>query len=280
MENWSVGVFTSIDAGLGVDLDVAHELGIPTIQIHAPHAGNRTQATADEILQRLAKYEIKVTAVFGGFDGESYADFPTVEQTVGLVPAETQAARLAEMKEISDFAKMLGCPVIALHLGFVTHDTESAEYRQIVSVTKELCDYAANNGQSLHLETGQETAEGLVKFIADTGSSNLFVNFDPANMILYGTGEPIEALKMIGNRVRSVHFKDAKWAAAPGKEWGEEMPLGDGEVGIENYMTTLKEIGYDGPLTIEREIPQDPQRQKAEIGHAVNLINELKGKLA
>ena len=280
MENWSVGVFTSIDAGLGVDLDVAHELGIPTIQIHAPHAGNRTQATADEILQRLAKYEIKVTAVFGGFDGESYADIPTVEQTVGLVPAETQAARLAEMKEISDFAKMLGCPVIALHLGFVTHDTESAEYQQIVSVTKELCDYAANNGQSLHLETGQETAEGLVKFIGDTGSSNLFVNFDPANMILYGTGEPIEALKMIGNRVRSVHFKDAKWAAAPGKEWGEEMPLGDGEVGIENYMTTLKEIGYDGPLTIEREIPQDPQRQKAEIGHAVNLINELKGKLA
>ena len=280
MENWSVGVFTSIDAGLGVDLDVAHELGIPTIQIHAPHAGNRTQATADEILQRLAKYEIKVTAVFGGFDGESYADIPTVEQTVGLVPAETQAARLAEMKEISDFAKMLGCPVIALHLGFVTHDTKSAEYQQIVSVTKDLCDYAANNGQSLHLETGQETAEGLVKFIGDTGSSNLFVNFDPANMILYGTGEPIEALKMIGNRVRSVHFKDAKWAAAPGKEWGEEMPLGDGEVGIETYMTTLKEIGYDGPLTIEREIPQDPQRQKAEIGHAVNLINELKGKLA
>ena len=221
-----------------------------------------------------------MTAVFGGFDGESYADIPTVEQTVGLVPAETQAARLAEMKEISDFAKMLGCPVIALHLGFVTHDTKSAEYQQIVSVTKDLCDYAANNGQSLHLETGQETAEGLVKFIGDTGSSNLFVNFDPANMILYGTGEPIEALKMIGNRVRSVHFKDAKWAAAPGKEWGEEMPLGDGEVGIETYMTTLKEIGYDGPLTIEREIPQDPQRQKAEIGHAVNLINELKGKLA
>ena len=279
MESWPIGVFTSIDAGLGVDLDVAHELGIPTIQIHAPHAGNRTQATADEILNRLSKYEIKVTAVFGGFEGESYADIPTVEQTVGLVPPVTQAARLAEMKEISDFAEMIGCPVIALHLGFVSHDTESAEYQNIVDVTRELCDYAANNGQSLHLETGQETAEGLVKFIVDTGSSNLFVNFDPANMILYGTGEPIEALQMIGDRVRSVHFKDAKWAGAPGKEWGEEMPLGDGDVGIENYMVTLKEIGYDGPLTIEREIPQDPERQKSEIGHAVNLMNRLKTKL-
>ena len=279
VETWPIGVFTSIDAGLGVDLDVARELGIPTIQIHAPHAGNRTRETADEILSRLGKYGIEVTAVFGGFAGESYADIPTVMKTVGLVPESTRQSRLAEMKQISDFARMLGCNTIALHLGFVPHETDSALYRQVVEVTRDLCQHAAANGQNLHLETGQETATGLLQFIHDSGCDNLFVNFDPANMILYGTGEPIEAVELIGSLVRSVHLKDAKWAASPGKEWGEETPLGAGDVNIESYLKTLQKIGYAGPLTIEREIPQDPQRQKSEIGHAVRLLNDLKAKL-
>ena len=279
LADWNIGVFTSVDAGLGVDLEVAHELGIPTIQIHAPHQGNRTQETADEILARLAKYGISVTAVFGGFEGESYADIPTVVKTVGLMPIETRDARLAEMKEISDFAKMIGCPVIALHLGFVPHDKQDPGYAEILSVTKELCDYAKNNGQALHLETGQETAPSLLDFIADTQRENLFVNFDPANMILYGAGDPIEAVNLLGDKIRSVHCKDAKWAANPGEEWGEETMLGDGEVGMSQYLLALKSIGYRGPLTIEREIPQEPTRQKEEIGHAVDLLNRLKTEI-
>lgn len=279
MEPWQIGVFTSVDAGLGVNLDVANELEIPTIQIHAPHIGNRNQKTADEILDRLSKYGITVTAVFGGFDGESYADIPTVVETVGLVPKSTRAARLAEMKEISDFANMLGCGVIALHLGFVPHDTSDPDYVEIVSITQELCDYAAKYGQALHLETGQETADGLLQFINDTKRDNLFVNFDPANMILYGAGDPIEAVEKLGDRIRSVHCKDAKWAANPGKEWGEETRLGDGEVNMERYLQALKNIGYHGPLTIEREIPQEPERQKSEIGHAVDVLKQLKSKL-
>ncbi len=278
MKKWPIGVFTSIDAGLGVDLNVARELGIPTIQIHAPHAGNRTSATAQQILARLKEYGISVTAVFGGFDGESYADIPTVERTIGLVPATTRAVRLAEMKEISDFAAALGCPVIALHLGFVPHDTSTALYADVLQVTQDLCHYAAQHGQCLHLETGQETAAGLVQFIEDTGCNNLFVNFDPANMILYGTGEPIEALELLGQRVRSVHLKDAKWSDQPCVEWGQEVPLGAGDVNMERYLETLQAIGYQGPLTIEREIPQEPERQKSEIGHAVQLINALKTK--
>jgi sugar phosphate isomerase/epimerase len=99
-------------------------------------------------------------------------------------------------------------------------------------------------------------------------------------MILYGSGEPIEALKKVGKYVRSVHCKDAKWAANPGNEWGQEVPLGEGEVGFENYLRTLNEIGYTGPLTVEREIPQDPERQKSEIGHAIRLLTDLKAKLA
>jgi len=279
VEKWPIGVFTSIDAGLGVHLDVAHELAIPTIQLHAPAKATRTQQNAQDFLSRLNDLGIKLTAVFGGFEGESYADIPTVVRTVGLVPAETRAARTQEMKEIADFAKLLQCDVVALHLGFIPHDPSDPLYAEVLGVTRDVCDHCAANGQNLHLETGQETADGLLQFMGDVGRDNLFVNFDPANMILYGTGDPIEALQKVGQYVRSVHCKDGTWADNPGQEWGEEVPLGQGDVGMETYLRTLDELGYHGPLTIEREIPQEPDRQKSEIGLAVNLLNELKAKI-
>ncbi|MBX7168799.1 MAG: sugar phosphate isomerase/epimerase [Pirellulales bacterium] len=279
MEKWPLGVFASIDEGLGVRLEVAHELGVPTIQLHAPSRSHRTPAAADAFLQRLRGYGITLTAVFGGFAGESYADIPTVVRTVGLVPPETRAARLAEMKEIADFARHLGVSVVALHLGFVPHDRHDPLYAGVLEVTRELCDYCHERKLALHLETGQESAETLLAFMADVGRENLFVNFDPANMILYGSGEPIAALRQIGKFVRSVHCKDALWALRPGEEWGREVPLGEGQVGMETYLRTLDEIGYRGPLTIEREIPQEPERQKQEIGAAVRLLAALKAKL-
>lgn len=276
---WSLGVFTSIDAGLGVHLDVARELGVPSIQLHTPHASGRTPQAAEAFLKQLESYGIELTCVFGGFDGESYADIPTVERTIGLVPAATRAARLQEMKEIADFARLLGCDVVGLHLGVVPHDTKSKEYAEVVDVTRQLCDHAAKNEQAIHLETGQETAAALLQFIADMQRPNLFINFDPANMILYGTGEPIEALKMVGQYVRSVHCKDATWSDQPGVTWGAEVPLGKGQVDVREYLKTLKAIGYTGPLTIEREIPQDPVRQKEEILHATGLLSQLKKEL-
>jgi sugar phosphate isomerase/epimerase len=279
MDKWPIGVFASVDAGLGVKLEVAHDLKIPTIQLHAPHQSSRTEENAHAFLDKLRRYNLTLTCVFGGFEGESYADIPTVARTVGLVPPETRAARTQEMKEIADFAKLLGCNVVALHLGFVPHDTKHPLYGDVIAITRDVCDHCTANGQALHLETGQESADALLQFINDVGRDNLFINFDPANMILYGTGEPIAALKKVGKYVKSVHCKDGKWAKNPGQEWGQEVPLGQGDVGMENYLRTLKEIGYDGPLTIEREIPQEPDRQKAEIGGAVKLLEELKTKI-
>ena len=279
MDKWPIGVFTSVDAGLGVKLEVASELKIPTIQLHAPHQATRTKENADRFLARLKELGIRLTCVFGGFEGESYANIPTVSRTVGLVPPETRAARTKEMKEIADFAKLLGCDTVALHLGFVPHDTNDPLYQEVLAVTRDVLDHCKANGQNLHLETGQETADALLQFIGDVQRDNLFINFDPANMILYGTGEPIEALKKVGRYVRSVHCKDGKWAKNPGQEWGQEVPLGHGDVGMERYLQTLKEIGYAGPLTIEREIPQEPERQKAEISHAATLLADLRAKI-
>jgi sugar phosphate isomerase/epimerase len=279
MEKWPLGVFASIDAGLGVRLEVVRELGVPTIQLHAPSKATRTKQQATEFLARLEDFGIRITVVFGGFEGESYADIPTVARTVGLVPPATRAARLAEMKEISDFARLLGVAAVGLHVGFVPHDPADPLHRDVVAVTRELCDHCRANEQNLHLETGQETADVLIDFLGEVGRDNLFVNFDPANMILYGCGEPIEALRKVGRWVRSVHCKDAKWSARPGVDWGAETPLGEGEVGMENFLRTLDDLGYAGPLTIEREIPQEPRRQMEEIGRGIRLLDELKAKI-
>ena len=279
MDKWPIGVFASIDAGLGVKLEVAQDLGVPTIQLHAPAKDTRTEENAAQFLAKLAQMGIRLTAVFGGFEGESYADIPTVEKTVGLVPSGTRSARLQEMKEISDFASQLDCSVVALHLGFVPHDTTSSTYRDVVTVTQDLCGHCQAQSQTVHLETGQESADALLQFLQEVGCDNLFVNFDPANMILYGTGEPIAALKQIGSFVRSVHCKDGIWADSPGEEWGTEVPLGEGQVDMEAYLRMLDKIGYSGPLTIEREIAQEPIRQKAEIEGAVRLLESLKAKI-
>ncbi len=280
MAKWPIGVFTSIDAGLGVHLDVAQELNVPTVQVHAPHQGTRNAAAAETFLGRCRDAGITVTCVFGGFEGESYADIATTARTVGLVPEETRAARSAEMKEISDFTKQLGCNTVGMHIGFVPEDRNSSSYKGLLDCTRDLLDHVGGNGQQLNLETGQETADHLLEFISDVGRPNLFINFDPANMILYGTGDPIEALKKVGHLVRSVHCKDAKWTTGKrGVDWGSEVALGEGDVGMETYLRTLQEVGYTGPLTIEREIAHDRDRQKADIGHAVNLLETLKGKI-
>ena len=279
MEKWPIGVFASVDAGLGVAWDVIAQLKLPTIQLHAPHAGGRDEASALKLKAQLEEMNVQCTAVFGGFEGESYADIPTVVKTIGLMPEATRASRLAEMKEISDFSKWLGSDAVALHLGFIPEEPSDQRYQAIVDVTRELCDHCDAHQQYLHLETGQETAAGLLQFIDQVKRSNLKINFDPANMILYGTGEPIEALREVGKHVRSVHCKDGTWSDKPGDTWGTEVPLGTGDVNMEAYLRTLDEIGYEGPLTIEREIPQDPERQKAEIGSAIELLSKLRAEV-
>jgi sugar phosphate isomerase/epimerase len=272
-----LGIFLVCDGELNARLSAAKKLGIPTAQILAPPAEQRDEKGIKALQQQFKDSGLAVTVVFCGFAGESYADIPTVQETVGLVPPQTRAARLQDAKMISDFAAQLGVEVTALHIGFVPHDPQGDDYKAMVKVAQELCDHCAANRQRLHLETGQETAEALLAFIKAVNRPNLAVNFDPANMILYGCGEPLPALSLLGPYVKSVHCKDAKWATRPGQEWGQEMPLGQGDVDMARFLQTLKEIGYEGALTIEREIAG--AQQLLDIQKAVELLQALTRKI-
>ena len=273
MEKMPIGVFTSIGSGLGASLDAVKQLGVHTVHLHAPPANLRRPEKAAEIRDQFADAGISVTVVFCGFEGESYETVPIVQQTIGLVPKATREKRLKETLDISDFAKALGVDVIAMHLGAVPENPNHEDYSTIVEAVREVCDHCRDNGQGFHLETGQETVEALIRFIQAVGRENLAINFDPANMILYNAGEPIEALKKVGIYVKSVHCKDAKKTRDPSQKWYEDCPLGEGDVRMDDFVRTLKEIGYDGPLTIEREYSED---QAGDIHEAVNLLKRLK----
>ncbi len=275
MHDWKLGAFASLDAGLGLQVEVLPKLDVSTIHLHAPKQSSRTAELSADLKQTFEELDIEVTCLFAGFEGESYADIPTVQQTVGLVPRETRQERVAELLQIVDFGTLLGVVPVGLHIGFVPHDRDCEEYAEVLEVTRQVCDYCSNDGHTLHLETGQEPADVLLGFLKDVERDNLFVNFDPANMILYGCGEPIEALQAVGSFVRSVHCKDATWSSEPGITWGKEVPVGDGDVDFSRFLQVLSEIDYQGPLTIEREIPQEPKRQIEEISTATSRLRTM-----
>lgn len=275
LQPWALGVFTSVDAGLGAGLDAVRELGVPSVQVHAPSPERRRQAK--EIRAAFDQAGVEITVCFCGFAGESYADIPTVQRTIGLVPREQRPERLAETKAIADFAAEIGVKAIGMHIGFVPEDHSNPLFGEVVAVAQEVCDYIKQYDQRFHLETGQETGPGLKQFIETVDRPNLAINFDPANMIMYGSGEPLPALKLVGQWVRSVHCKDAKWSAKPGAEWGPEVAWGSGDVNAEAFLRTLKEIGYTGPLTIEREISGPDQIR--DIRGAVELLERHRAEI-
>jgi len=216
-----------------------------------------------------------VVTVFAAYPGESYANIRAVQRTVGFVPPATRAAREARTLAVSDFAAELGVPSIATHIGYVPEDPSSESYQAVCEMVRRVCDRAAENNQTFALETGQESAPVLLDFLLATGRANLRINFDPANMILYGTGDPITALDILAPYVVSVHCKDGDWPSKHSSgALGEEKPLGRGSVGMQRFIAKLKEIGYTGPLNIEREA-SDPEQRRQDIAMAAALLRRL-----
>jgi len=279
-EQWPIGVIARFDDhGTGLPLDKAMETGVSVIQLKVPVATNRTEENAQKILETLKKHGVTLTCVVSGFAGESYKTIPSVRETVGLVPESTRRERFEDFKSVSDFAKRLGAPSVQFHLGFVPEDADSQAYKDVVRITRDACDYVFENGQWLNLETGQETGAALMQFIKDVNRLNLHVNFDPANMILYGCGKPNEALQLVGHFVRSTHCKDARWSKNPGEDWGEEVLFGTGDINAELFLKTLRSVGYDGPLIIERENKESPEKQYDDILKTIEFLKRLRGKV-
>ncbi len=250
-------------------------LGVRCGQLGIAGGTELDRAAAFDWREALGREDFTLVTVFAAYDGESYADIPTVARTVGFIPPETRGARERRTIELSDFAAELGVWSIACHIGCVPEDPERPGYAAVRGVVRRVCDHAARHHQTFALETGQERAEVMLRFFQDVDRPNLRINFDPANMVLYGSGDPIEALRLLAPYVISVHCKDGDW---PPKETpgalGTERPLGDGAVGIERFVRTLKQAGFRGPLNVEREV-EDQQQRLCDMRKGVELLKRL-----
>jgi len=256
-------------------LEKVRSLGLFTCQMSIPPEEWWSKERIELIKKTAKEKKIEITSLICGFEGESYRDIPTIKRTVGLLNPEMQGKRVLRVFSYSDLAAELGIEVIQAHIGFIPEDRNNPDYKGLVIVLQKIADYCKENNQSFALETGQEKALVLSKFIEDVNRLNIGVNFDPANMLLYDADDPIKALDVLGKYVIGVHCKDGKRPERKG-ELGKEYPLGEGDVGIENFIEKLKKIGYTGPLTIEREI--SGEKQMGDILEAKKLLERIRNK--
>ena len=257
------------------NLEEIASLGVRCGQLGIPGDLDLNDNLAHEWRLALERAQFKLVTVFAAYQGEDYADIPTVQRTVGFIPRNTREKREQRTYEVSDFAAAVGVGSVATHVGFIPEDTTHPDYVAVREMVSRVADHAARQGQTFALETGQEPAHVLRRFLKDVGRPNVGINFDPANMILYGTGDPIEALNVLGPLVLSTHAKDGDWPASdqPGA-LGKERPLGQGAVGIPRFVEKLKEIDFRGPLNIEREA-ENQQERIADIRSAVVYLKNL-----
>ena len=248
----AIGVITGLSQGALAGLQAVRDADIYTVHLQYPAQLDNAEGI-EQIRDAVRQTGVAITTVFCGFEGESYADIPTVINTVGLVPEEPREARVEKIEQISKFARELGVNRVGAHIGFIPHDKTDVRYAALVETVRGICDSLTKRQQVFALETGQETSEALKIFIEEIARPNLKVNFDPANMIMYGTEAPIPATKLLMPWIDGVHCKDGTWPIEK-DQLGHETPFGAGEVDATAWLQTLIELGYRGPLTIEREI--------------------------
>ncbi len=202
--------------------------------------------------RKLADAGIGFCGAMFGAVGEDYTTIESIHRTGGIVPDDTWPATWDNFQKMMPIVRDLGIGYVAFHAGFIPEAGDPV-FDKVAGRLQQVADLAAQHNITLGLETGQEAAATLKAFLETAGRPNLGINFDPANMILYGSGDPIAALKLLIPHVKQVHIKDANASANPGKDWGEEVVAGTGQVDWNAFFAVLNEANYAGDLAIERE---------------------------
>jgi L-ribulose-5-phosphate 3-epimerase len=272
MQTLRLGVMASLEKGPEAAIQEVAEFGLPTCQVVCWQRDLFNDEVADRLRAAATAEGVDITTLWVGLPGPHVWDFVRGPVSIGLVPPEWQAERVATLKQGADFAVRIGIPSITTHVGFIPESLTNPLYPQLLKALHEIVSYCAARDLGFWFETGQETPVVMLRVFEDLGYENLGVNLDPANLLMYGKANPVDALDVFGTYVRGVHAKDGEYPTN-GRELGVEKPLGEGRVNFPVLIPKLKALGYTGALTIEREI-SGPQ-QIADIRHAINLLSTL-----
>lgn len=254
-----VGVQTFLGPDIKEKFKLMREMGFDNCQMTNWNISLYTDEMAALVNEACEEYGITITAHWAGWCQPAAWNFTEGPKTLGIVPREWREQRVKELKMGADFAKKIGVTDVITHAGFLPECPSDPTYPEILECLKDLCQYMKDQGQYFLFETGQETPTTLLRFIEAIGTGNVGVNLDSANLILYGKANPVDALDVIGKYVRGIHAKDGFYPTN-GMELGREVKVGEGKVNFPVFVAKLKEVGYDGSLTIEREISGEQQR--------------------
>jgi sugar phosphate isomerase/epimerase len=195
---------------------------------------------------------ITIASGMFGCVGEDYSTLETIRATGGIAPDATWEQNLKNIRATVALAAELDLKLATFHAGFLPDDESDPAFAKMLKRLATVAELFAAKKIRLALETGQESAPSLAALLQKLNHPNLGVNFDPANMILYDKGDPVAALRVLGPWIRQVHLKDARRTQVPGT-WGEEVPVGTGDVDWPGFFFTLKELKFAGDYVIERE---------------------------
>src|SRR5262245_47680918 len=246
-------------------------LGVNVVQIACGDPHHAAWEEGDRMPEAARAAGFDLTGTMLGFPGEDYTTPATIQKTGGFGDPATRPQRLERFAWALERTRALGQADLMLHAGFLP-ELGDPDRRAFLDTLARVSDMARAKGVTVAFETGQETADLLRRTLDELKCPNLKVNFDPANMLLYDKGDPIRAVELLGPDIRSVHVKDANRPTTPG-QWGDEVPLGQGQVDIRRWVQTLKKVGYRGPLCIEREVGNQEQRL-ADIAHGVRFLRQ------
>jgi len=266
-----LGLILGVEPNPDAAMATLKNLGIPTCQVYL---NNFDAALALRLRKSLDNANIEATSLVVGGPGKESWDFYDGPLTIGLIPRETRAARVAHIKAAADFAVRCDIPAIQTHVGFIPENPNDPVYKEAIAAMREVAEYCDRYRQNFRYETGQETAITLVRAIRDVGLENQGVNFDLANLIMYGKANPVDAIEILAPFIQGIHAKDGLWPTNP-RELGAEVPIGKGKVDFPRIIQRLKELRYHGAVTIEREI-SGPQ-QVEDVRAAADYLRQLIG---
>jgi sugar phosphate isomerase/epimerase len=247
------------------------QLGTDVVQIACGDPHHAAWVEGERMPEAALIAGFRMTGAMLGFPGEDYTTPQTIQKTGGFGDPTLRPERLERFKWALERTRTLGLTDLMLHAGFLPEPGDP-DRKSFLDTLAKVSGLAEAKGVTVAFETGQETADLLRRTLDELNCGNLKVNFDPANMLLYEKGDPIRAVEILGPDIRSVHVKDAVRTKVPGT-WGEEVPLGQGQVDIKRFVKTLKKVGYQGPLCIEREVGNQQERMR-DIAHGIRFLRE------
>lgn len=249
-------------------VEKVNELGLGHVQLALADLLYLDDKQKHQELGHLRGSGIKLTGGMINFKGEDYSSIDAIRRSGGFVPDAEWPVRQKLAAAAAKLAAELGMTQVTTHVGFVP-PAGDPNYAGIVARIRSVAAAFADSGVALLMETGQEPAQELLEFLEELNAPNVHINFDPANMIMYGAGDPIAAVRLLGKHIRHVHVKDGTPSARPGVEWGTEVPFGTGGVNPAAFLGALREINYTGPLAIEREANE---HRMADVRTAIEAI--------